>query len=612
MAGQITPEFKERLLARVDIVDVVSLRVQLKKAGPLFKACCPFHTEKTPSFTVTPERQTYHCFGCGAHGNAIDFLIEYDRLSFPEAVEELAQQAGMELPASGWSVDKGPDLAPIYAILERAALLYRGQLREHPDAPRAVDYLRRRGLSGDIVQRFGIGFAPPGWDFLLRTLGRGRANEQCLTSAGLLAERDDRRYDRFRDRIMFPILDRRGRVIGFGGRVLGDGEPKYLNSPETPVFHKGRELYGLHQVQQALRHPPRLLVVEGYMDVIALAQFDIRYAVATLGTATTPEHVKRLLRGAPELVFCFDGDRAGRAAAWKALQTALPLATGQQPIRFLFLPDGEDPDTLVRGEGRDAFEQRLGKATLLSDYLFEHLTADLDLTSAEGRAKLDGEARTLIQTMPVSTFRALLDERLRGLVGFKASASRRWRAPTPGPGLGRRPGATAQPLTPIRKALALLLDQPALAFRAAEQPADWESIDNLGVALLREVIEIVRAYPDITPAALCERWRDHAHESVIRRLSDSGLIAHIPVEGREAEFIGALTKLNRDVERERRLQMIQNVGRAAAGGDSRAPAQPAISPTPAPIGAASKQRTDDSTLGQTWARDSDEPDKRPY
>jgi DNA primase len=337
MAGTITPEFKERLLARIDIVDVVGLRVQLKKAGqgvfPPAARSIPRRPRRSPSVLT---KQFYHCFGCGAHGNAIDFLIEYDRLSFPEAVEELAQQAGMELPASDRPYEKGPDLAPLYGLLERVAVLYRGQLREHPEAHRAVGYLQRRGLSGDIVQRFGIGFAPPGWDFLLRLLGSNAADQQRLVDAGLLAERDQRRYDRFRDRIMFPIHDRRGRVIGFGGRVLGDGEPKYLNSPETAVFHKGRELYGLYQVQQAMRHPPRLLVVEGYMDVIALAQFDIPYAVATLGTATTPEQVKRLLRGAPELVFCFDGDRAGRAPPGRHCRPRcrLPLASSRSASCF--------------------------------------------------------------------------------------------------------------------------------------------------------------------------------------------------------------------------------------------------------------------------------------
>mgnify|MGYP001815793681 CR=1 FL=1 len=335
MVGRITPEFKDQLLARTDIVEVVGLRVQLRKAGPLFKACCPFHTEKTPSFVVTPARQTYHCFGCGAHGNAIDFLIEFDRLSFPEAIEELAQRAGMPLSEAD-GAPRGPDPKPLYELLEQAATLYRKALREHPERDAAVAYLKRRGLSREVVQRYGVGLAPPGWSFLLDALGGGAQQRERLFAAGLLSERDGRRYDRFRHRIMFPIRDRRGRVVGFGGRVLGDGEPKYLNSPETPVFVKGRELYGLYESQQVLRTPRRLMLVEGYMDVIALAQFGIDYAVAALGTAATPEHIKRLLRGAPELVFCFDGDNAGREAAWKALKTALPLATGQQPMRRPF------------------------------------------------------------------------------------------------------------------------------------------------------------------------------------------------------------------------------------------------------------------------------------
>ncbi|ESQ13983.1 MAG: DNA primase [Thiohalocapsa sp. PB-PSB1] len=552
MAGLITAEFKERLLARIDIVDLVSARVELKKVGTQFKARCPFHTEKTPSFFVTPERQTYHCFGCGVHGNAIDFLIEYDRLDFREAIEELAHQAGIPLPESNQSPDQGPDLKPLYAMLERAALLFQQQLREHPDAARALDYLKRRGLSGEIAQRFSIGYAPPGWDFLLRSLGGSSTEQQQLLDVGLLAERDGRRYDRFRDRILFPIHDRRGRVIGFGGRVLGDAEPKYLNSPETPVFHKGRELYGLYQMQQAQRRPSRVLVVEGYLDAIALAQFDIPYAVATLGTATTPEHIKRLLRVAPELVFCFDGDRAGRKAAWKALQTALPLASGNQPIRFLFLPDGEDPDTLVRKEGRNAFEQRLTAATLLSDYLFEHLSAEIDLASAEGRAKLDAEARGLIQTMPANTFRGLLEKRLIEQVGFGTRPRMQQRVSTAA-------GAGALVLTPIRLALALLLDQPSLAQHVVDQPADWKDLDSSGVTVLCELVDKALADPHISSAALCEHWRDHQYGAILHRLSDSRLIAHIPAQGREAEFIDILTRMNHEARREQRSRMLQNI-----------------------------------------------------
>ncbi|MFW6258948.1 MAG: DNA primase, partial [Halochromatium sp.] len=301
MAGKIPLDFIERLLERIEIAEIVGARVQLKKAGGLLKGLCPFHNEKTPSFVVTPSRQTYHCFGCHAHGNAIDFLIAHDRLEFREAIEELAQHAGLELPSEINAAPAGPDPKPLYRILKQAATLFQQQLRAHPQARRAADYLRGRGLSGEIAARFGLGFAPPGWDFLLGQLGQAPDAQTLLERAGLVIERDGRRYDRFRDRIMFPIRDRRGRVIGFGGRLLEDGEPKYLNSPENLVFHKGRELYGLYEAQQANRQPPRLLVVEGYMDVIALAQFGVPYAVATLGTATTPEHLTRLLRSAPEL-----------------------------------------------------------------------------------------------------------------------------------------------------------------------------------------------------------------------------------------------------------------------------------------------------------------------
>lgn len=571
MAGHITPEFKHQLLSRIDVVDVVGTRVHLKKAGSLYKACCPFHQEKTPSFVVTPARQTYHCFGCGAHGNAIDFLIDHDRLSYPEAIEELALQAGLELPSDdGRTSDRGPDLAPLFALLDQAARLYRQQLRQHSRAQSVIQYLKDRGLTGEIVREYGIGYAPAGWDFLLTRLGVEEASRARLVSAGLLVERDGKRYDRFRDRVIFPIRDRRGRVIGFGGRVMGTEEPKYLNSPETPLFSKGRELYGLYELQQRLRRPERVLVVEGYMDVIALAQFEIHYAVATLGTATTAEHLRRLQRVAPELVFCFDGDRAGREAAWKALQVALPLANGKQSIRFLFLPEGEDPDSLVRREGRQAFEARLGDARLLSDFLFDHLSAALDLDSAEGRAQLDAEAKVLLQSVPHGTYRDLLQQRLSKLVGVVAvtgrAASAVWRQR-----VGKRlqqAGTRGQPLrmTKLRQAIALLLDQPELAEEAARLPRDWEDEENPGVSLLRLLLDTVGADPDISSAALCERWRDTEHESVIRQLSDSRLIAHIPEQGRKTVFVDALRGLNVEAERARRAQMIAKAVRASEDG----------------------------------------------
>ncbi len=366
MPGAIPQHFIDELLSRADIVEIIGRRVPLKKAGREFQACCPFHNEKTPSFTVSPTKQFYHCFGCGAHGSALSFMMEYDRLSFPEAVEELATSMGLEVPREA-GFAQGPDHRPLFDILERAAAYFAQQLRQHAQAAQAVEYLRGRGVSGEVAADFRLGYAPPGWDNLLQALGGGDDSRiRLLREAGLITEQDGKRYDRLRDRIIFPIRDTRGRVVGFGGRLLGDGKPKYLNSPETPVFHKGRELYGLFEARQADANPARLLVVEGYMDVVALAQFGISNAVATLGTATTSDHLEKLYRATPELVFCFDGDRAGRDAAWKALQTALPLMREGRQARFLFLPDGDDPDSMVRRIGQEAMQAEIGDALPLS------------------------------------------------------------------------------------------------------------------------------------------------------------------------------------------------------------------------------------------------------
>jgi len=377
MAGRIPQHFIDDLLTRIDIVEVIDHRVPLKKAGHEYKACCPFHGEKTPSFTVSQVKQFYHCFGCGEHGNAISFLMDYEHMDFVEAIEALAHGAGIEVPR-----EAGTDQAPqssnqaAYDLLEQTAQYYQQQLRDHAEAQRAVDYLKERGLTGEVAARFGIGFAPPGWDNLTRALGNDKKIQQELLNTGLVIERNDSSgiYDRFRDRIQFPIHDRRGRTIGFGGRVINkDDTPKYLNSPETPVFHKGRELYGLYEARKAMRKLVRILVVEGYMDVVALAQFDINYAVATLGTATTHDHLETLFRTVPEIIFCFDGDRAGRQAAWRALENTLPVLRDGRAARFLFLPDGEDPDSQVRKTGKTGFEAAMDQATHLSDFFFDQL-----------------------------------------------------------------------------------------------------------------------------------------------------------------------------------------------------------------------------------------------
>jgi DNA primase len=543
MVSRLPPEFIDEVLARTDIVELINGRVPLRKAGRNYQACCPFHDEKTPSFTVSREKQFFHCFGCGAHGSAIGFLMDYERMGFLDAVEDLAQRAGLSLPVSDGE-QQGPDLRTLFGLLNEAAALYRRQLRDHPQAGRAIDYLKGRGLTGEIAAHFGIGYAPPEWDLVLRSLGEGVSARERLIEVGLVVEQDGKRYDRFRDRIMFPIRDRRGRVIGFGGRVLGDQKPKYLNSPETQLFHKGRELYGFFEAQQASRQPRSILVVEGYMDVIALAQSGIPYAVATLGTATTPDHLQRLLTSAPGVTFSFDGDRAGRDAAWKALQTCLPLATGRQEIRFLFLPEGEDPDTLVRKEGADAFEGRVRTAMPLSEFLFDHLSAQVDMDSLDGRARLASLAEPFIAKVPQGLLREMLSARLAALVGV-ATRGLAPAAPRPGaarPRFGRQPRQA--PLTPLRLAIALLLQYPELAPAAVGVGDRWRGLDNPGTPLLAGLLDALATRPHLSAAALMERWRDTPDAGHLRLLADPALVGHIPAAGVEAEFVGALAALN--------------------------------------------------------------------
>jgi DNA primase len=548
MAGRIPPEFVDELLTRTDIVDLIGTRIQLRKAGKDYQARCPFHDEKTPSFTVSPDKQFYHCFGCGAHGSAIGFLMEYDRLAFREAIDELAQRAGLEVPGGVDAAPSGPDHAPLYDLHQQAADLYREQLRVHPEAQHAVDYLKRRGLTGEIAARYGLGFAPASGNLLLSRLGTGAADRERLLICGLIVDQEGRRRDRFRDRIMFPIRDRRGRVIGFGGRLLGDGKPKYLNSPETPLFHKGRELYGLFEAQKANRKLESILVVEGYMDVIALAQFGVTNVVATLGTATTADHLQLLSRTAPELVFCFDGDRAGRAAAWKALETALPSATGRQSIRFLFLPEGEDPDTLIRSEGVDAFRARMQGAQPLSEFLFEQLSSQVDMTSIDGRARLSTLAGPLIQTVPPGIYHDMLVGRLAAIAGLPL-------APQRGPARpGRRRALPARPTRPSRiaQAIALLLNHPELAAEVESLPADWRRSPSPGAVILVQLLETIAAYPTITKAALLERWRDREHFGYLQRLSVDPFLRDIPPEGIAAELTGALNRLSDEVLKDER------------------------------------------------------------
>ncbi|MEJ2465498.1 MAG: DNA primase [Candidatus Thiodiazotropha sp.] len=552
MPGKIPNPFIDELLNRIDIVDVVNRRVPLKKAGREFQACCPFHDEKTPSFTVSPQKQFYHCFGCGAHGSAIGFLMEYDNLGFVEAVEELAESIGIEVPREGGQ-EQGPDLRPLYSLMEEASRFFQYQLRHHARAPSAVDYLKSRGLTGEVAARFQIGYAPPGWDNLLSTLGQDQPAVRRLAECGLIIEQEDgKRYDRFRDRIVFPIRDTRGRVIGFGGRVLGDDKPKYLNSPETPLFHKGRELYGLYEARKANSKLQRLLVVEGYMDVVALSQFDINNAVATLGTATTQDHLELIFRTCAEVVFCFDGDRAGRDAGWKALQTTLPVMRDGREVRFLFLPEGEDPDSLVRKEGREGLEQRLDQALPLSEFLFQQLTAQVKMETIDGRAHLAELAKPHLDRLPSGLFRRMMYQHLEQLVGIRDQQLERAASK---PGNVKRPAVSHQAFksqrpTPIRLAIALLLDNPHLFAVADNVDDSWMAWDTTGTQILSQLLENIRTQPTLNKAALLERWRDSEHFAHLNKLAQYSF--DLPEMDQETELRDALIKLNSQFRKESR------------------------------------------------------------
>ena len=527
MAGRIPESFIDDLVSATDIAEIIEHYVPLKRAGKEFKACCPFHDEKTPSFTVVPDKQFYHCFGCGAHGTAVGFLMDYANMEFVEAVEELARRSGREVPREGGG-ERGPreDLEPVFIALERANAYFQRQLRRHPRASRAVEYLKGRGLSGRIAAEFQIGFAPPGRDGVLRELGIDDSARATLVRAGLLVERDgDRPYDRFRDRIIFPIHDARGRVAGFGARIIDSGEPKYLNSPETPVFRKGRELYGLWRARRAGRSPARLLVVEGYMDVVALAQSGIDYAVATLGTAATEAHVQRLFRAVNDVVFCFDGDEAGRRAAWRAVENTLPSMKAGRQVSFLFLPEGEDPDSLVRTEGSGAFESRLDDALPLSRFLFDHLAAGVDLGTAEGGARFLDHLRPHLERTPAGPYRHQLVAQIGELFAARVPAGPYRRQieswfddlsrddSSRGLGrLGNRMQAHTERLrgseSPATRAVRMLLHEPSLASEAA----GVEGICAADVAdadLLADLIEILHARPDLRTGGLFEHYRRH-------------------------------------------------------------------------------------------------------
>lgn len=508
MAGRIPRVFINDLLARTDIVDLIDARVKLKKQGKNFHACCPFHNEKTPSFTVNGEKQFYHCFGCGAHGNAIDFLMNYDRLEFVESIEELATQHGLEVPyeaGSGPSQMERHQRQSLYQLMENLNGFYQQSLTQS-HARAARDYLSNRGLSTEVIEHFAIGFAPAGWDNVLKRFGSNKDDRESLMEAGMLVSNDKgRTYDRFRERVMFPIRDKRGRVIGFGGRVLGNDTPKYLNSPETPIFHKGRQLYGLYEAQKNHPQPARLLVVEGYMDVVALAQFGIDYAVASLGTSTTAEHIQLLFRSTDTVICCYDGDRAGREAAWRALETALPYMNDGRQLRFMFLPDGEDPDTLVRKEGKDAFEARMEQAMPLSSFLFDSLLPQVDLSTRDGKARLSTLALPLITQIPGETLRIYMRQELGNKLGILDDNQLEKLMPKLAPG-GAAPTAPPLKRTTMRVLVALLVQNPQLATLVPALDG-LDQVKMAGLPLFAELVSRCNENPGLTTGQLLELYR---------------------------------------------------------------------------------------------------------
>ena len=571
MAGKIPQQFIDDLLTRIDIIDVVDGFVPLRKAGRNHQARCPFHDEKTPSFTVSQEKQFYHCFGCGAHGTAISFLMDYAGMNFVEAIEELAARAGLEVPREGGDTNSdNKGITELYELMEMVVRYYCRQLREHPDAARAIEYLKSRGIDGQLAAEFELGYAPPGWENLISALGGSSAALLRLAKTGMVITRDNGGYyDRFRERIIFPIRDLRGRAIGMGGRVLDDSTPKYLNSPETPIFHKGYELYGLYQARRNNRELPQLFVVEGYMDVLALAQHGIHNAAATLGTAVTQEHLQQLFKVTPRLVFCFDGDSAGQKAAWRALEISLPLLRDGRQIHYLFMPTGEDPDSFIRQHGQEKFTDP-GTQVPLSDYLLDSLKQQADLNDREDRALLAEKTLAYLAKLPggallelllndlatlcrmnVDSLRHLLQDKKPGLAGKIRKQVKRSALTQ------KRPNTNL-----VSKAIRLLLHNPGIALDV-RMPGPIQNIDDPGIGFLRELMEFISTHPDTTCAGILEHWRGSRYE---QRLNDLAAMENLLAEGElieekdiQREFLDYISKIERSFTRKQREIQSRNI-----------------------------------------------------
>ncbi len=538
MSGRISKEFIDELLVRVDIVDLIDSHVPLKKTGANYVARCPFHVEKSPSFSVNRNKQFFHCFGCGASGNAISFLMDFSHLDFVEAVEDLAAFAGVsvrrEQTAYVADASKKEDLNSLYQVLEQVAAFYVEQLRV---TPKAIEYLKSRQVKGAIARDFLLGYAPDKWSSLSEHF-----DQKLLIDAGLLVVKDDGLvYDRFRSRVVFPIRDKRSRIVGFGGRVLDDSLPKYLNSPETPVFHKGKEVYGLYELLAKNSKPQRILIVEGYMDVIALAQYGIHYAVAALGTATSQAHLDLLFRFSSELVFCFDGDRAGREAAWRVMESAFSSLKEGRSCRIMILPSQHDPDSLVREEGVDGFVHRVQTAQALSDYFFDYVASGLNLSEVEGRSQLISKARPYLERLPEGTYREMMFSRLQDLSGMASLSSAENKFASPPVSSYKPRQQEFNRLSSARVAIALLLQHPALAENVEQKNVDWTGLEFRGIELFKSVLGVILDKQSVNTAVLIEHYRDTPEEKLVKSLAL--LDVHIAEDKIELVFSDALNGL---------------------------------------------------------------------
>lgn len=567
MAGRIPREFIDELVARSDIVQLIDQSVPLKKQGANFVACCPFHDEKTPSFSVSPTKQMFYCFGCGAGGNVISFLMDYAHFGFIDAIEQLASTAGMEVPRDGDATPRPKVQKDLYDVTQASAEYFQIKLRDDVGL-NAVEYLKQRGLSGQIAKRYGIGYAPDGWDGLIQHCGRQKISKQSLITTGMVIEKDNGHgYDRFRDRVMFPIRDKQGRVIAFGGRVMGDGTPKYLNSPETPIFHKGNELYGLYEALEHNRSPEQFVIVEGYMDVVALAQHGVDFAVATLGTATSKTHIQQLLRYSKTITCCFDGDKAGKAAAWRALENSLGIITDGVDLRFVFLPEGDDPDSFIRREGTEAFFNLLKQAQPFADVFFNHLSAGIDLNAMAGKSQLVKAALPLLAKLPDGAMRLMLFESLGQMVRIAADRLQgmmhEMRESHINRQIVQQESEQQQQVIKLSKherlAIALLIQNPNLA-NETTVPTDFSQAEP-ALRFIAKLLEVIQAQPNVTTARLLERWRTHPIGPTLNELAHWQ--HHVPSAGLGAELQGAVSRI---AERNQ-AKLVQNLMQKAKSGE---------------------------------------------